>query len=239
LPVLRDELGRLTELWQGRLNPLPEVSAVDWRRFRPLRLSREEAWSDWLAHLLEASKTGILAERLFGAALHLPRGTPIGLRVEREVEVAGGERRADLLIHVNEAAWIHVEVKVGDQGFDKTYETAALLRRDYGHGQPWEDFILLPAADEDAWLVQARARSKTQTEVSAVTWHDVARALRVALWRGGEALPWQAWAHSYCGAVEQRLLGCISTGDSRARERNVESLLAVATQVRLMKESIE
>ena len=37
----------------------------DWSRFRPLRLTREEDWSDWLAWLLENSNSGRLAAEVF------------------------------------------------------------------------------------------------------------------------------------------------------------------------------
>ena len=51
-------------VWADRLADLGgEPVCQDWSRFRPLRLSREEDWSDWLAHLIETSSTGVSAVR--------------------------------------------------------------------------------------------------------------------------------------------------------------------------------
>jgi hypothetical protein len=50
----------------------------NWARFRPLRRSREEDWSDWLAYLLESSRTGrrTAVERT-GAHRTLPLGSKV------------------------------------------------------------------------------------------------------------------------------------------------------------------
>src|SRR5688572_13549689 len=45
-----------------------DPNSRDWGMFRPLRRHREEDWSDWLAQLLEDSKSGLLACALFGRA---------------------------------------------------------------------------------------------------------------------------------------------------------------------------
>lgn len=38
---------------------------LNWNRFRPLRRSCEEDWSDWLAFLIERSETGTFARCVF------------------------------------------------------------------------------------------------------------------------------------------------------------------------------
>src|SRR5262245_37323887 len=43
-----------------------DPSARDWTSFRPLRRDREEDWSDWLAQLIEESRTGRFAWALLG-----------------------------------------------------------------------------------------------------------------------------------------------------------------------------
>src|SRR4051812_36828261 len=43
-------------LWERRLRPLcGSMQRLEWAEFRPLRLAREEHWSDWLAWLLQTS----------------------------------------------------------------------------------------------------------------------------------------------------------------------------------------
>lgn len=44
-----------------------DPSARDWTSFRMLRREREEDWSDWLAQLIEDSKTGCFASFLLAA----------------------------------------------------------------------------------------------------------------------------------------------------------------------------
>lgn len=208
------ELAARVRRWQGWLEPLGEVSSMDWRRFRPLRLSREEAWTDWLAHLLEHSVSGVLAEDLLAGHEALPPVEFKRLNVAREVCSSEGERRADLIIEWKTAV-AHVEVKVGDQDFEKVFETGRLLEEAYGRRRAWADYILLPPEDLEKWLEVAAVAGPNERSVKAVTWADVAGGLRRAMRSGAESLPWRTWAHSYCGAAEQRLLGCLPA-DARA-----------------------
>lgn len=234
-----EELGEQRKRWRKWLAPLPEVSDQDWRDFRPLRLSREEAWSDWLAHLLTASKTGEFAHLLFlGEEAGLqPLGG--GAVVAREVRIADGDRRADILLRWKDVA-VHVEVKVGDQEFEKTFETAAALRKEYGDGvRSWLDFILLPPADLDTWESVAAGRARRSSQVVPITWRDVAVALRRVLRDGREDLAWNTWAHSFCGAVEQRILGCIPFSEQLQVASALARVVAAAEQLSLMKEAGE
>jgi hypothetical protein len=67
LAPIRERFEGLQENWKHKLLPLCGDSLPrDWSDFRPLRVSREEDWSDWLAWLLKTSITGFLAEALFG-----------------------------------------------------------------------------------------------------------------------------------------------------------------------------
>jgi hypothetical protein len=196
--------------WERWLEPLGEISAQDWRDFRPLRLGREEGWSDWLAHLLARSATGQFARALLSQHPKLAGVTAYGsLSVRREVQTIDGERRADILVEWPDAA-AHIEVKAGDRGFEKTFETAHLLERSYERGRAWADFILLPPSDLGEW--RAATRNGQSRLVIEVTWRDVAVALRQAMKAGGESLHWRTWAHAFCGAVEQRILGCEPAG---------------------------
>lgn len=65
-----------------------------WASFRPLRLSREEDWSDWLAHLIQTSRTGVF----WSVALRgrLPSGALANPRVVHREWILPGGYRADL-----------------------------------------------------------------------------------------------------------------------------------------------
>lgn len=232
-----EELAILEERWSAWLDPLGEISAQDWRRFRPLRLSREEAWTDWFAHLLEQSRTGVLAKSL----LHRHRAfasvaTYDTVEAGREIRTRARERRADLIVEFGGHAVAHIEVKVGDQSFDKTFHTARLLEDELRAGRTWADFILVPPQDTVAWnAVAERARSSDPREVCLLTWADVAGALRRALREQNESPQWKAWAHSFCGAIEQKLLGC---EPRQAREKAASAIRRLAcarTQMDVMR----
>src|SRR5262245_31500794 len=63
---LQERLNELRGEWSKRLAGLGgDPGACDWSSFRPLRLSREEDWSDWLTHLIQESQEGEFARFLF------------------------------------------------------------------------------------------------------------------------------------------------------------------------------
>ena len=65
-----------------------DPSREDWGSFRPLRLSREEDWSDWLAHLLESSQSGRFPARLFAGDVRHAEHWRVS-KVDREVSAQG------------------------------------------------------------------------------------------------------------------------------------------------------
>jgi hypothetical protein len=182
--------------WKTALGEDGDPSFTDWHLFRPLRLSREEDWTDWLAHLLEARDGQAIAARLF------PPADPAN-ELEaaiREDRVLDGKRRADLVLlwSGNQAA--HVEVKVGDEQFEKTAETGEGCRKKYGRSGP-ANYVLIPEESHEAW------RAAEQRGVRFVTWDDVVVELRRELLNTITSLHWRAFAVAFCGAVEQQLLG--------------------------------
>ncbi|BDG08593.1 hypothetical protein [Anaeromyxobacter paludicola] len=233
LEDIQRELDELERRWAEALAPLDEVSAIDWRNFRPLRLGREEAWSDWLAHLLEQSATGELARCFLGTEFAV--ADTRRPNVLREVRTANGERRADLVIEWKSGEVLHIEVKTGDQDFDKTFETADLLSAKYGSGRTWTDAILLPPEDEGRWH-QAAEKVANPRQIRTLTWRGVAVGARRALLESKESTSWRAWAQSFCGAVEQRILGC-QPADFRGSQHGLARRAAVVLQLDLLREA--
>jgi hypothetical protein len=167
-----------------------------------LRLEREEDWSDWLAQLIGDSKASSFAERFFGGA---PADSFAINRVHREVSSDEGWR-ADIVVEWKDSSYTHVEVKVGDQNLDKTFDTAVAIQKRF-HGQRRRgDLILLLPEQLDYWDQRCRLISNLGDRISALTWIDAARAFRLALREGGGSPAWRVWAHAFCGAIEQKLL---------------------------------
>jgi len=204
---LRDLPG-LLDRWDKKLEELGgDPSKTDWSGFRPLRLECEGDWSDWLQHFIKTSETGAFSEQLLsrvGLAHTIAYASP---KVDRE-HVAQ-DRRADLVIKWADGSLTSVEVKVGDQGFAKTADTAAKLERK--HPGSWTHYLLLPSTDLGRWK---EIELPAQPPIHFITWDEVALALRRSLWRREESPLWRAWAHGFCGLVEQKMLG-IPTGIDR------------------------
>src|SRR5262249_54173273 len=70
------------------------------------------------------------------------------------------------------------------------------------------DVVLLLPTQSDAWDAECERIPKMRDRVKTLIWSDVAHALRGALGDdAGESVSWRVWAHAYCGAIEQDLLG--------------------------------
>lgn len=206
---------RLAE-WDERLRHLGgDPVRKDWRRFRPLRLSREEDWSDWLAHLVEQPEGCRVAAGLFPPT---DRGIAVEM-VKREQPLVSGHR-ADLILFWSVGRAAHVEVKVGDQNFAKTEATGQGCRETFTDREGWVDYILLPDEDEEAWLL-----GDPPEAIKVVTWSAVARALRRELLQAGEPTQWAAFAHAFCGAIEQVILGMPAVPAGRPPPGSAAALL--------------
>ena len=113
-----------------------------WSDFRPLRLSREEDWSDWLAFFIKES-TGIFISHLFNfnKTIH---------SIEREY--VADSSRADIVIEwCDETEGTHIEIKIGDPNLSKTHSTSMDIRNNLPHIKQWLDFIILLDKQESDW----------------------------------------------------------------------------------------
>lgn len=198
-------------LWEKRLRPLcGDQTNINWSNFRPLRRSREEDWSDWLAWLLETSQTGFLADSLFAEHMKCQPEKYISPTVEREASLEG--RRADIVISWKMKRMTHIEVKIWDENFDKTFETSTKLHKS-APDRDWNDFILIPSQSQEAWNETSQKYSNDESvKVTVVLWDDVVRGLRRCLWHQRESVFWRAWAWVFCSAIERELLGLKKLG---------------------------
>jgi hypothetical protein len=193
-----------------------DPSHEDWVKFRPLRLSREEDWTDWLGHLIETSRSGFFGHALLGArgGRAADYAFPEVAREKTVVRLCegGGERRADVVIDWKNGSASQIEVKVGDEEYEKTFETAALIRDSKKETVTWSEYILLRDSAVQDWneVAERLAPKYPMIKVEPITWRQVAVALRRALGQCGETgedLAWRVWAYSFCGAIEHRILG--------------------------------
>lgn len=192
--------------WSRMLEPLGgDPSTLDFNDFLPLRLSREEDWSNWLAWLLKTSGTGAFAEVLFGSYMNCGAASLASpKKVEREVPTKDHKRRADIVVEWKSGGRTDIEVKIEDKQLEKSRETAGKLA-EREPGREWHHFILLTDELLPAWSDGAGKRADGP-KINVILWSDIVRSLRECLWEGGESLVWRAWAWTFCGAIEHGLL---------------------------------
>ena len=202
-------------------------------KFRPLRLSREEDWSDWLAFFLEESNGNFIKELL---GLDNTKGSEFVIEREYQVQERRADkvqgRRADIVLTCrNKKVGIHIEVKVGDLELDKTIETSEFMEREFNKDRElkWTNYLLLPAEDEPSW--EALKNKPGWDKVDAITWDDISIAMRNCFVNGKEDLVWKAWAHPFIGIIEQKLLDI----EPVALDKQKFSLRDLRTMVRLNK----
>lgn len=188
--------------WQSRLEDYGgEPSSRDWTQFRPLRLEREEDYSDWLAHLIEFSKTGYFSSKIFKLSGFAQSDYVSPRKCIREDPTGG--YRADIVITWRDNSGTHVEVKIGDPNLFKTFDTAKKMRAKHQKCQNWSDFILLMRWQMPDWLYMGKG---SDSPIRALTWEDIDLALRRSLLHSKESISWKAWAYAFIGAIEQKLL---------------------------------
>lgn len=180
----------------------------------PLRPSGEVSWSRWLARLLRPSQA--LVTELFGMSIDRP---PI--RVDRETQIEkldGTFRRPDILVFCDDHG-VSIEVKLDDDNYRKTAETARLVEQKYD-GMEWNHVLLLPKENKERLNSVVEPAIEPQSDgsqrimwdepepIEVVYWQDVTAAIRTVL-RQCEAVDdqWAANGYLFCAVAEQRLIG--------------------------------
>jgi hypothetical protein len=225
------EFDDLIKIWDDELSEFDQdPTHTDWTKFRPLRLSREEDWSDWLGYLIETSNTGMFAKLLLDIPEQKQSAYALPLRVDREV--SHDEYRADIVVQWTNHNCTHIEVKVGDENLAKTGATASRMRAYYQQSERnWTNFILMLSEQLSDWD-SSNNNQPGEPHTKTITWVDVSIALRRAL-RSEETLLWRSWAYSYLGAIEQHLVGFPG---HRLNARPIENL---NRKIQIMKMGLE
>lgn len=169
-------------------------------------------WSRWLARLLAPSRA--LASEVFGVeAAQLPAEV---IREDHLTKADGSVRRPDILLCYADQG-ISIEVKLDDENYRKTAETAALVEHHYADRE-WTHTLLLPRrkfGHLDAIVEPPITASGDQPRIEwedpgpvAVThWRDVTAAIR-SLLRQGTIVDdhWASNAYLFCAVAEQQLM---------------------------------
>jgi hypothetical protein len=212
---IADLLQQSNEAWRQSAapfdtDPLASPLTPDRGPFLP---SIEERWSNWLAKLLRSS-TALVTE-LFH--VDVERAPDEVVREDQLSKEEGGFRRPDVLVFHAELG-ISIEVKLDDENYEKTAETAVLVERHYGDYE-WTHALLLPKWKEKRLKtivtppVESQCSDQLQIEwddpgpIPVLYWRDVTAAIRTLL-RRGEAVDdqWAANAYLFCAAVEQQIM---------------------------------
>jgi hypothetical protein len=212
-------LAQSNDAWKHSDGPFetdPLVADLTRERFLrgPLQPSSELKWSRWLAQLLGPSDA--LVRELFGVPVEQPPN-----EVARETRLPnqdGGFRRADIMVCHAEHG-VSIEVKLHDENYGKTAETAKLVEQHYDQ-QEWKHVLLIPKRQKRRLdtIVSPPVRSCDNGQfqiawddpgpIAVLYWRDVAAAIRSVLRRGDVVDDhWAANAYLFCSVVEQQLIG--------------------------------
>lgn len=179
----------------------------------PLHPSGEVEWSRWLAQLMRPSAA--LTNELFDVAVDQPANEVI--REDQLSKPDGSFRRPDILLcHADSG--VSIEVKLGDENYEKTAETARLVERHY-EDWDWNHVLLLPKRKKKRLnsilepSLNFRYDDQLQVEwddpgpVDVIYWRGVTAAIRSLLRRGAAVDGhWAANAYLFCAVTEQRLM---------------------------------
>jgi hypothetical protein len=218
LSGLLEELNQAWEQSDSKFDEDPLVG--DWTETSPqagpLRTNQEENWSQWLAHLLRDASDGFIAEFLDSQL-----DTPTRVRCERAFhDEELHDRRVDILAEFGQQG-VTIEVKIGDEHYGKTPQTAYLTEKHHRRNLDWTHYLLLPKAKQNALqgvfgnrLEGNGSRRPTITatgaeecDITVIYWSEVAQTLRRTLLAAIEpSTHWIASAYLFTTLIEEQIL---------------------------------
>lgn len=214
-PRLQEDSCALRDLLERSKNQLgwPDPLLCDLGIHRWLGKGREEAYSDWLAWVLQQLGEADAVLRVLGVSAD-PKFDTRSYWVEREALVAEGAPgcvgRIDLLIHFGEPeqAVLGVEVKTWDESFEKQGGYLKSLQKPF-----------LPA---ECVLVALELAKDRCFGFRLRSWRELSMALRREIARhasghGGDIMA--AMMLGFVGAIEQNLLEFGIAAPRRARDK--------------------
>jgi hypothetical protein len=217
---IADLLDCSNEEWQQSdgpfdVDPLAADLTLDRLSRGPLQPTNEVGWSRWLARLLRPSSE--LSTELFGVEADQHPDEVVREDQLAKVGKQASHRRPDVLMLYPDLG-VSIEVKLGDENYKKTADTAKLTEYHYDDLE-WTHHLLLPKSKIGRLesIVDPPVRSDPGGElqvawadpgpVSVIHWRDVTAAIRSLLRRNVIADPhWAANAYLFCAIAEQQLM---------------------------------
>ena len=192
---IKEKLELNKQLYKQYVDDLEEI---DWVNFRPLRLSREEDYSDWLCHFMGTSTSSYFLNQCLG----LNKVVRV-IKAEREIGSEG--YRSDIMLTLSDGTYIHIEVKIGDDSMQKTYNTAIAMQRLYNTTkEKLLNYILLMPEQLADW--EDVEDPKWEFRIRSLTWEQIAIAGRNSVYYSAENTLWKTWMLGFVGAIEAELL---------------------------------
>lgn len=222
-------LKKLRDIWNNKLSQFGgNPFNYNWNNFRPLRLSREEDWSDWLIYLLTESKSGYFPYNLLKLYNFKKEDFMFPINYKREVFFEG--YRSDIIIQWKHDIFTHIDVKIGDPNLDKTFTTAAKMYDHFsGKEHKWYDFILLLDNQVENWLSISKRKNK---KIKYITWKNIDISLRKSIIYSKESIVWKVWAYSFIGAIEEKLFNL-------KREYKISDLFELDNEIYILMEGLK
>lgn len=213
-PRLRENSKALLQLLERSQDQLRFTDPLlcDLGLHRWLGKDREEAYSDWLAWVLQQLGEADAVLRVLG--VQNTKFVARTYRVEREAFVEEGapgcEGRIDLLIHFGEPerAILGVEVKTWDQSYEKQAGYLKSLQK--------------PDLPAECVLVAIEVPRDGRFGFTLRSWQDLCMALRREIGRSGNGHDSdiiKAMMLGFVGAIEQNLLEFGTAASRRARDK--------------------
>ena len=220
--AIADLLEQSNEKWRKSegpfdTDPLAADLTLDYLSRGPFQPTNEVEWSRWLAQLLQPSPE--LIDELFGLEVAQPPQKVVREnQLSKTDEQDGTFRRPDILVFHTDRG-ISIEVKLGDENYQKTAETARLVEHHYGD-YDWTHTLLLPKRKNQRLdsIVEPSITSPSDgpsliewddpAPVAIINWCDVTAAIRSLLCRDAIVDDhWAANAYLFCAVAEQQLMG--------------------------------